>query len=129
MARRLGRKNPEVIDVHIGNLLLEKLKEFHLTKVEVARRTNRAQTSILPLTRRPSMQAYILWEISIAMKYDFFSSLSKSLLEKHPDIKSETTSLHATIASLEKELAATKVERDYMKKALDVLAKMPDSNQ
>ena len=123
LKRKRGTKNPEVIEVHLGKLLSEKIKEERLSKSEVARKINRPPTAIKPLLSRPSMQAYLLWELSIALEYDFFSALSAALLEKHPQVKSAGENQRTTIAHLEKELASTKEERDYLKKMIDILAK------
>ena len=117
--RRVGRKNPEVIGMHIGTLLSKKLKEYHISKAEVARRISRPHSSLYPLTHNPSMQAYLLWELSIAMKYDFFATLSSELQQKHPEIKSE----HAALIALQKELAEVKQERDALKKVVEMLGK------
>jgi hypothetical protein len=65
------------------------------------------------------MQAYMLWEISIAMNYDFFAAISSELQQKYPQIKSE----HAVIAALQKELSEVKQERDTLKKVVELLGK------
>jgi hypothetical protein len=119
MKRKRGKKNPEAIGIDIGSMLTKKLKEFHLSNSEVGRRINRPHSAIYPLRRQPSMQAYLLWEISIAMNYDFFSALSSELQQKHPQIKSE----HAVIAALQKELEEVKQERDTLKKVVELLGK------
>jgi hypothetical protein len=120
MARRgLGKKRPDVIGINIGSLVADKLIQFKMTKAEVARKIDRPPNAIKPLTRQPSMQAYMLWEISIAMNYDFFAVLSSELQQKYPQIKSE----HAVIAALQKELAEVKQERDTLKKVVELLGK------
>jgi plasmid maintenance system antidote protein VapI len=121
--RKRGKKNPEVIEVHLGKLLSEKIKEQRLSKTAVARSINRPSSAIKPLCDRPSMQAYLLWELSIALDYDFFSAVSQALLQKHPQISSANANDKATIASLQKELADVKLERDYLRKMMDVIAK------
>lgn len=121
--RKRGTKNPSIIKVHLGNLLSEKIKDQRLTKSAVARKINRPPSAIKPLLNRPSMQAYLLWELSIALEYDFFAHLSQALLTNHPHIKSANTQDTTTIASLQKELAALRDERDYLKKMIDIMAK------
>jgi hypothetical protein len=118
-----GRKKPEIIGVHLGQLLSEKIKEQRLSKAAVDRSINRTNNSVKKLMDRPSMQAHLLWELSIALGFDFFSALSRELLAKHPEVSSANASDKATIASLEKELAAVKQERDLMKKMIEMVAK------
>jgi hypothetical protein len=119
----LGKKQSNIIEEHVGELLTAKLKELHVTNIELARRINRPHSAIAPMRKQPSMQAYMLWEVSVALKYDFFSALSESMHRLHPEVSSATASDKAVIASLEKELAAVKEERDYLKKMIDILAK------
>ncbi|MEP7168590.1 MAG: hypothetical protein ABI855_04415 [Bacteroidota bacterium] len=121
--RKRGTKNPSVIGIHLGNLLNEKIKEQRLSKTEAGRKIKRPPTAIKPLLSRPSMQAYLLWELSIALEYDFFSHLSQALLEKLPDIKGVNPPGKATIAALQKEVTALSGERDYLKKMIDIMAK------
>jgi len=116
-----SRKDAGVLPVHIGKLLSEKIKEKKLNRTEIARSINRAHTAIKPLFNRPSIQAYFLWELSIALQYDFFSVLSDALLQKHPEVNSLHNNDKATIASLEKELADVKRERDNLVKMMNVL--------
>jgi transposase-like protein len=120
--RKRGRKNPETIGVNLGELLTEKLKELHVTNAELGRRMDRPPSAAYPWRRQPSVQAYVLWEISIALKYDFFSALSMALQEKYPDVISAFAKDKETIDSLQKELAAVKEERDYLKKMIDIFA-------
>jgi hypothetical protein len=121
--RKRGTKNPSIIKVHLGNLLNEKIKEQHLTKSELGRKIKRPRSAIKPLLNRPSMQAYLLWELSIALEYDFFAHLSQALSEKYPGIKTTGTQDKAVIAALEKELTALREEKNYLKKMIDIMAK------
>jgi hypothetical protein len=122
-SRRTGRKDPTKIEVNIGELLTSKLKELHVTNAELGRRINRPHSAAYPWRRQPSVQAYVLWEISIALKYDFFSALSKAMQEKHLEVVGENASDKETMSELQRELAAVKEERDYLKKMVDILAK------
>jgi hypothetical protein len=119
----LPRRKPEKMEAHAGKLIAQKVKELKFSKAEVARRINRPASNIPPLLKQRSMQAYILWELSIALDYDFFSAISQALIEKHPTLTGANASAQSRIASLEKELAAMKEERDYLKKIIDVWAK------
>ncbi|HLG34047.1 MAG TPA: hypothetical protein VI757_04145 [Bacteroidia bacterium] len=107
--RKRGMKNAAVMAVHTGKLLEEKIKEQRLSKAEVARRIVRPRTAIKPLCARPSMQAYLLWELSVALGYDFFAHLSQALLQKHPAIAG-INNASATIAALEKENERLNIE-------------------
>ena len=119
-----GKKNPATIGVHIGNLLAEKINQQRISKSAMARRIGRSVTAISPLLKRPSMQAYLLWELSIALGYDFFHHLSEALLAKAGEqIVSGIGSDKAAIAALEKEVNALRTENNYLKKMIDVMAK------
>jgi len=74
-----GKKSPDVMTVNIGELVQKKLKEKKLQKTIIASKTGRAKGALYPLLRRPSMQTYLLWEISEAIGYNFFHEIAQAL--------------------------------------------------
>ena len=119
-----GKKNANVMPVHLGNLLAKKIKERRYSKAAIARRINRNINAITPILKRPSMQCYLLWELSDAFKYDFFELLSEELKLKLGDkLESPNVPLKQTITELEKEIEQLRSENTYLKKAIDALAK------
>ena len=119
-----GKKNPNVMPVHLGKLLAEKIKERRYSRAAIARSINRNGNAITPLLKRPSMQCYLLWELSVAFKYDFFAYLSQQLRKKVGDkLESPNADLLLRIAELEKENKELHTNYAYLKKAIDALTK------
>ena len=111
--RKRGKKNSLIADVHTGNLVSEKIKQLRLSNAEVARKISRPRSAISPLLKRPSMQCYLLWELSIALDYDFFDVLSAKLSEKTAGKIFSVTK--QKISSLEKEIETLKKENEFLK--------------
>lgn len=120
--KKRGR-NTQIMDVHLGNLLSEKIKEKRLSKKAVERSIGRSNNAVKRLMGRPSIQAYLLWELSIALEYDFFAEISRALQQKHQVVGGANGNDKTLIASLEKELADVKRERDNLIKMLNLLSK------
>jgi len=119
-----GKKNPNIMPVNLGSLLAEKIKEKRLSKALIARRINRSVNAVSPLLKRPSMQTYLLWELSIALNYNFFEHLSEQLKQKAGGkIGSGNGSAEQTITVMQKENEQLRTENTYLKKAIDALTK------
>ena len=122
----MGRKksNPNVIGVNIGKLMAAKMEEMRISQAGLTRKLKRNHQSIISqMLKRKSMQAYLLWELSIAMNYDFFRHISEELIDQNPSLRGSTPSAQNRIAALEKELEQCRSENAYLKKAIDALAK------
>jgi len=77
-----GKKSTDTMSVHTGELLWQKMKEQKIAKTTLAAKTGRADSAIFPILKRPSVQAYVLWEISEAMGYNFFHDIAEALDEQ-----------------------------------------------
>jgi hypothetical protein len=77
-----GKKSTDTMSVHTGELLWQKMKEQKIAKTTLAAKTGRADSAIFPILKRPSVQAYVLWEISEAMGYNFFHEIAEALDEQ-----------------------------------------------
>ncbi len=60
---------------HIGNLIRKKLKELNISSSEAARRLGVNSTNMHAYYKNPSIQFGIIWKLSIAVNYDFFSDI------------------------------------------------------
>lgn len=59
------------MNLHIGNFISEVLIQSGITKAELARRLNIKPQSIDYLLKRQSIDTHTLYNISIALNYDF----------------------------------------------------------
>lgn len=91
-----------------------------VTYAVLGRRTKRAQSTIKRSIYRSSMQCYLLWELSVALNHNFFSDLAAQLnATTEGKLEQEQTELEA----LKLEYQRIKEERDYLRKAVDLLGR------
>ena len=66
-------------EIHIGNLIKEKLKARDLTASWLARQVHSDCSNFSKMLRKPNLDSNLLIKISTALDYDFFSCLSEHL--------------------------------------------------
>ena len=119
-----ARKNPLVTGIHIGKLVAEKIKQQRLSNAAVGRMVSRNEATVSTFQKKPSLQAYILWELSIALGYNFFHHLSEQLITKAGEkIVSGNPTDKMMITALQQEVQRVTEERDYLKKVINILDK------
>ena len=98
---------------HVGQLLKNHIKQHRLHRAVLSRMLNRAYGTVYKYQQNKSMQTHILWELSTALKHNFFMDLAAQL---PPDFSTNAPDaslpLLERIAALEEEnkLLLTKVE-------------------
>lgn len=60
---------------HLGKLLLKVLKEKHITKMELSKRLGVSFNTASTYIKQHSIQFGILWNIGVAINYDFLTEL------------------------------------------------------
>lgn len=120
-----GKRNPGITGLHLGKIVADKMMELRINKAELTRKMRRNHQSIISaLFKRPSMQTYLVWELSIALKYDFFGYLSEQIMQKAGgQIISNNIMAQQKIAELEKQTEALRQENTVLRKAVEALAK------
>ena len=117
------------MEVHIGKLILEKLKEQGISKSEFGRKINRSRQNVQDVFKRESIDTNLLSEVSKVLNYDFFQHLSRtkevSLLMEDPGTykRSELDKYKQKAADLSKELKLAQKELAYLKKINTLLEK------
>ncbi len=67
---------------HLGNLVRRKLKEKKVRNAEIARKMGIKQQSMSGYLHNGSFQFRILWDIGMALEYNFFADLMAHLPKK-----------------------------------------------
>lgn len=98
---------------HIGKLIARKLEEKNVRKVELGRRMGVFPQSINRYVESESLQFSILWEVALALEYNFFADLMMHLPKKVLD--SGETSFHKTILAQAEEIRDLKKEIEIYK--------------
>jgi len=60
------------MEIHIGRLIAERIKEVGMTKAEFGRRINTSRQNVNTLLRKESLDTLVLRKISQVLSYDFF---------------------------------------------------------
>lgn len=103
-----------------GKLVRRVMFEKGMNKARLARKLERSGTSIKGTIYNSSMQCYLLWELSVVLNHNFFSDLAAQLnAATQGKLEQEQTELEA----LKLEYQRIKEERDYLRKAVDLIGK------
>ena len=114
-----GKKKTDMMTVNIGELLQKVINERKLQKSAIARKIDRANGAVNPLLRRPSMQTYLLWEISEAIEYNFFHEIAQALDEKtNFTLANGNEQAVQKLAEKDKEIEKLKLEVEILKDIL-----------
>ena len=124
-----GKNKVTVLDT--GSMLRKVQQHKRIIYSVLGRRIKRAPSTIKKLMTGTSVQCYGLWQLSIALNHNFFSDLAAQLnATTEGKLHQETTELE----QLKHDYLRLKEERDYLRKALDVISpnkgwkeKMPKS--
>jgi len=107
-------------NLNVGELIRGQQRKQRITHAVLARRIKRNQSVIKRMFNSSSIQTYLVWELSVALKHNFFADLSQQLdVATEGKLEKQTTELD----ELKAEYIRMKEERDYLRKAVDLLSK------
>ncbi|PVV61901.1 helix-turn-helix domain-containing protein [Chryseobacterium sp. HMWF035] len=109
MSSRKYQKKGDFPHPHLGELVRKIIDDKKLTQAEVARRMQISPTSLANYFNQSSLQFGIVWNIGLAIGYDFLTELTNyypSTLALNEDAKivKELTEKTQRIADMEKEI-------------------------
>lgn len=111
-------KGNTIEGLHLGAMLSQTLHRKRVTHAVLGRRLGRDQSLIKALVARSSMQAYLIWELSVALKHNFFADLARQLdAATEGKLEQERTELQ----QLQEDYQRVTEERDYLRRAIDML--------
>ena len=117
------KKGNRFSELNTGSMLKLKAKEKQFNNSQLSRKTGRRSSTVSALMKKTSVQVYVLWEFSLALKHNFFADLARQLDEAAGSgvLENGQAGLTAQLAALEKENTELRTERDYLRKVVDVL--------
>lgn len=112
------------MNVHIGQKIKERALALRIGPTELARRINTTKQNTRSIFERASLDSLLLYEISKALEYNFFSfyDLAKMENPKVEEYKKELEAIKKDNAMLQKELELVK-ENNALLKTLHGLRK------
>jgi plasmid maintenance system antidote protein VapI len=113
-------KGNTIHELNLGKLIRSRQQQQRITHAVLARRLKRDQSAIKRMLNNTSIQTYLVWELSVALGHNFFTDLAQQLdAATEGRLEKQTTELD----ELKLEYARLKEERDYLRKAVDLLGK------
>ena len=113
-------KGNTIKDLNTGSMILKVRQQKRVTHAVLARRIKRTQPTVKRILNNTSIQTYLVWELSVALGHNFFTDLAQQLdAATEGKLEKQTTELD----ELKLEYARLKEERDYLRKAVDLLGK------
>ena len=104
---------------HIGKLFREYVKENRIYQSALARVLGKTQSVLLRYRYRESLQCYLLWELSVGLKHNFFMDVAAQLPDTYStNAPDPTLELKAQLAAVQKELKTVTRERDLLKEVM-----------
>lgn len=104
--------------LNTGELLKKYFLEHRIRKAALARAINRNKNMVLKYQKQSTIQVAILWEISVALKHNFFADIASKLPPDFTTYALPDNSLQEKIMDLETKLKLTEAERDVLLKAM-----------
>lgn len=115
---------------HTGAMLQKAMKEKMLSTGTVGKLTGRKGSTIKTYFKNASIQTYVLWKLSLALKHNFFSDLAQHLDQSAGAgaLDNGLWPVKTQLAALEKENEQLRQERDYLRKAVDAISARQQRN-
>lgn len=118
----MAAKGNQINELHVGKLIDAVRMRKRVTYATLARLTGRTIGTISKSMKRSSMQAYMIWEFSEALKHDFFADLT-NLLQQHTqkELDSANANTQQQLQQLQTENQRLTQELHYLRKAVDMI--------
>lgn len=103
------KKESSIPQPHVGEMLTAYIQMHKINRAALARQLGVAENAISDYCRRSSLQLGILWRISVALEYNFFTEFNDKLPFAPESattiaLKQQLAEKEETIAKLEAEL-------------------------
>src|SRR6478736_7109230 len=108
------------MEIHTGDIVLKKLKEKGVKKSELARMINTSRQNVQDMLKRQSLDSQLLLELSKALNFNFFESLSIQMkengliLDTNPSLHSPKELIKNQIDELNQKLELAEKEILYL---------------
>jgi hypothetical protein len=112
-------KGNTIVGLDVGKLVRQCMFDRGMNRARLARAMNRNATGMSARIYSSSMQAYLIWELSIALKHNFFADLAHQL---DAATEGKLEQQHTELDALKLEYQSLKEERDYLRKAIDMMS-------
>ena len=108
------------MEVHIGQLIKEKLEKSGMKKSEFARRINKTSQNVYDIFERRSIDTALLGQIAAVLEFNFFETLAYQVVSQQEtdDELKETAEKYANTRQLLREL--NRKDRELSKRTFEI---------
>jgi len=106
----------------VGASVKQQLKRKRMSVALLSRKLGRHHSTVTRFINGGSLQTYILWELCLALGYNFFADLALQLDAASARPLERNTAIDTTHLQLQEEIAQLRTERDYLRRAIDLLS-------
>jgi len=93
------KKEKPIHNIHIGSFIRAKAAERGISETQLAHLINRSVSTINYTFKNESINTIQLWELSMALEYDFFTEIYGKSLPEHITNKAHLNTTIITISS------------------------------
>lgn len=111
------------MEIHIGKRIEKRAKELKIGTTELGKLINTSKQNVYGLFKRSSIDAKQLYELSKALKYNFFLLYDLSELEADNTIIKELEALRSENKNLKSEINSINEKYDLLQKINKLLEK------
>ena len=116
-----GPRGNTIPTLDIGKIVRKRMFETGMNRSRLARKMGRNAGGLSDRIYSSSMQAYLIWELSVALNHNFFADLAAQFDGTAPATTAKNTSTPTELQQLREENAQLRTERDYLRKAIDMI--------
>jgi len=115
-----GPKGNNISGLHVGLMVRKRMFAAGINKARLARKLNRGGATLKRSLMASTMQAYLIWELSVALKHNFFADLAAQV-----DAATEGSLQEGkvTIEALQAELKQLREERDILMRVVEKMSR------
>ena len=103
---------------HIGKMLHDLYKKRRVFQSALARKLNRRYETVFQYQKKASIQVAILWELSHALKHNFFKDIAAMMPAEYASNAPQETSQAEQIVALTEQVKLLTAERDMALKLM-----------
>jgi hypothetical protein len=105
--------------LHVGNMLHDLYKKRRIFQSALARKMNRRYETVFKYQKKSTIQVAILWELSHALKHNFFYDIANMLPAEYDSTVIKDTTLDNEIVMLKEQIKILTIERDFAIKMIN----------
>jgi predicted transcriptional regulator len=96
------------VKYHVGKEIQKQIKLSGISKSEIARRINKTRQNVEDILKRESIDSKLIFDISVALKHNFFDSYIHQLNKEIGNENSDLEVLRMEVEVLKKEILKIK---------------------